>query len=183
MALSKGDGEQQARLSPVPLPTSAGKAGSLAQSSTQGWGGGRHMDAAGAAPAAPTHPAGGARKDKDRPVMCFLVWLFFFIFILFFPLLPEPPHLWKEPTNWIHSRPSLKIISIRDGLCLGSSASSQRQRGWQGPPGQGIAVGLGQSWAPWAESVELDLILGAECLRVGGVAVLGEMGMWVLSKG
>lgn len=108
--------------------------------------------------------------------MCFLVWLFFFIFILFFPLLPEPPHLWKEPTNWIHSQPSLKGS-------LGSSASSQRQRGWQGPPSQGIAVGLGQSWAPWAESVELDLIPGAECLRVGGVAVLGEMGMWVLSKG
>lgn len=35
-------------------------------------------------------------------------------------------------------------------------------------------MGLGQSWAPRAESVELDLT--HECLRVGAGAVLGEMG-------
>lgn len=36
---------------------------------------------------------GGARRNRDIPVLCFLVWLFFFIFIfiLFSPLLSETP--------------------------------------------------------------------------------------------
>lgn len=168
LALSKGDGEQWARVPPNPPhqpPAVPGKAGGLAQSSTQGWGGGRHMGAAGATPAAPAHPAGGARRDRDIPMMCFLEWLFFFFsFLFFFPLFFQSspaPGFWQQPANWIHHQPSAKGS-------LGSAASPQSWRwgGWA-PLRWGIPAGPGQSRAPRAASVELDFIHQAECLQPG----------------
>lgn len=161
----KGDGEQRARLPLTPLhqpPTVPGKAGGLAQSSTQGWGGGRHMGAAGAAPAAPAHPAGGARRDRDIPMMCFLEWLFFFFFpFLFFfsPFLLELPcPRLLAAASYLDPPPALcegqpGIISITPELGGGGRHPSAR-------------ASL-QSRAPRAASVELDFIHQAECLQPG----------------